>query len=181
MYTLRVTTRIAAPPGRCFDLARDVDAHARSAVHTGERVVAGRTSGLLELGDSITFEGRHLGVRQRLTAVVTAFDPPRHFRDTMTAGAFRSMVHDHHFEGTPDGGTVMTDVLRFVAPVGPLGWVAERLLVGPHLRRFLVARGRALQTMAEPVGLPASPLSDGPEGRTMGADDRSQPGPPSRR
>ena len=149
MYTLRVTTRIAAPPHRCFDLACDVDAHVRSAAGTGERVVGGRTTGLLALGDSIMFEARHLGVRQRLSAVVTVFDPPRHFRDTMAAGAFRSMVHDHHFEPATDGGTVMVDVLTFAAPLGPVGWVAERLVVGPHLRRFLVARGQALRAMAE--------------------------------
>ncbi len=149
MYTLRVTTRIAAPPPRCFDLARDVDAHLRSAADTGERVVAGRTTGLLELGDAVTFEARHLGVRQRLSAVVTAFDRPRHFQDRMTAGAFRSMQHDHHFDRTPDGGTVMVDVVRFAAPLGPVGWVAERLVLAGHLRRFLTRRGLALKAAAE--------------------------------
>ncbi len=149
MYTLRVTTRIAALAGRCFDLARDVDAHVRSAAGTGERVVGGRTSGLLGLGDAITFEARHLGVRQRLSALVTALDPPRHFQDTMTAGAFRSMVHDHHFDPTPGGGTVMLDVLTFAAPFGPIGWAAERLVLAGHLRRFLVRRGLALKAMAE--------------------------------
>jgi ligand-binding SRPBCC domain-containing protein len=149
MYTLRVTTRIAAPPERCFDLARDVDAHVRSAAATGERVVGGRTSGLLELGDTITFEARHLGVRQRLTSRVSSFNRPTRFQDQMTAGAFRSMEHDHLFEPTADRGTDMTDVLRFRAPFGPLGWLAERLVLAPHLRRFLIHRGLALKAMAE--------------------------------
>lgn len=43
----------------------------------------------------------------------------------------------------------MTDVLRFQAPLGPIGWLAERIVLGPHLRRFLVERGLALKAMAE--------------------------------
>ena len=53
---------------------------------TGERAVAGRTTGLIGLGESVTWEARHLGIRQRFTAEVTAFDRPRYFRDVMTPG-----------------------------------------------------------------------------------------------
>lgn len=149
MHTVRVVTTIAAPPEACFDLARDVGAHVRSAAGTAERAVGGVTDGLLGLGDEVTFEARHLGVRQRLSARVVDFDRPRFFRDRMTRGAFRSMEHDHRFTPRPDGGTDMADVLRFAAPFGPLGWVAERLILGPHLRRFLTKRGAALKAMAE--------------------------------
>lgn len=58
--------------------------------------MAGRTTGLIGPGESVT-EGRHLGVRQRLTAEVTAFDRPTHFRDELTAGTFRAFAHDHRF------------------------------------------------------------------------------------
>jgi hypothetical protein len=50
MYQLTVATWINAAPAKCFDLARSVDAHLQSAAGTGERVVAGRAGGLLELG-----------------------------------------------------------------------------------------------------------------------------------
>ena len=64
-----VETLIHAPRERVFDLARDVGAHNRSASFTDERCVApGRTDGLLELGDLVTFEGVHFGIRQRFTA-----------------------------------------------------------------------------------------------------------------
>ena len=153
MTTLRVTTRIAAPPAACFDLARSVDAHLASAGRTAERAVSGPggrsvTSGLLSLGDEVTFEARHLGLTRRLTARVTAYDRPAHFRDEQVAGPFAALAHDHQF--APDGdGTVMIDVLRFAAPYGPLGRLAERLVIGSHLRRFLVERGAALRSMAE--------------------------------
>ena len=148
MRRIIVRTAIAARVERCFDLARSVDAHLRSAAGTGERVVGGRTSGLLELGDEVTWEAVHFGVRQRLTSRITAFDRPRHFRDEMIRGVFRRFVHDHQFEAAA-GGTVMTDVVAFTAPLGVLGRVAERWPVGPHLQRFLQRRGEALKALAE--------------------------------
>lgn len=73
----------------------------------------------------------------------------------MTKGAFRSLEHDHFFQPQP-GGTLMVDVLSFAAPLGPLGWVAERLFLSRHLRRFLVARGMALKQLVERgSGVPA--------------------------
>ncbi|HVS70374.1 MAG TPA: hypothetical protein VHQ47_03880 [Phycisphaerae bacterium] len=48
---------------------------------------------------------------------------------------------------------MMTDVVRFAAPWGVLGWVAERVLLGRHLRRFLEQRGAALKRMAEGGGV----------------------------
>jgi ligand-binding SRPBCC domain-containing protein len=148
MYQLRITTLIAASLETCFDLARSVDAHLESASETQERVVGGRTSGLCELDDEVTWEARHFGITQRLSSKLTQFQFPTYFQDRMTKGAFRFLEHDHYFE-TQSDGTLMTDVLTFQAPLGPLGWLAERLFLAGHLRRFLVTRGLALKAMSE--------------------------------
>ena len=98
----------------------------------------------------MTWEGRHLGIRQRLTVVVTDFHPPFHFRDVMTAGAFRSFAHDHYFENC-GGRTMMTDVVEFHSPLGPVGWLVDRLFMAGYLRRLLMRRGLAIQTRAEAI------------------------------
>lgn len=150
LATIALSTHIAAPRERCFDLARSVELHVRSTAATGERAVAGKTAGLLALGDEITWRARHLGVRQSLSGRITAYDRPRHFQDTMLRGAFARLRHDHFFDAAPDGGgTVMRDVLDFAAPLGPLGWLAERLFLTAYLRRFLQARNRELKAVAE--------------------------------
>jgi ligand-binding SRPBCC domain-containing protein len=149
MFTFQVITIIAAPPEQCFDLARSVEAHLHSTGATGERAVGGRTSGLLSLGEEVTWEAKHLGVRQRLTSRITQFDRPRFFQDRMVRGAFAFLEHDHIFDTTSDGNTVMTDVVRFKAPFGILGWVVERVVLAGHLRRFIRDRGIALKTLAE--------------------------------
>jgi len=148
MQAIRIETLIAAPPERCFDAARDLDLHLRSMAHTGERAVAGRTSGLIGLGEEVTWRARHFFVTQDFTSKITAFDRPRHFQDAMQRGAFRSFVHDHTFEAR-GGGTLMADVLAFAAPLGILGWIAERLVLRRYLTRLLEARAKIIKEAAE--------------------------------
>src|SRR5258708_3123067 len=109
MPTITITTLVRSTPERCFDASRDLDLHVRSLGQSGEKAVGGRLSGLIKLGEQVTWEGRHFGIRQRFTSEITAFDRPRHFQDSMKKGAFHSFVHDHYFEAVPKG-TLMTDV-----------------------------------------------------------------------
>lgn len=143
---------IDAPPDRCFDAARDLDLHLVSMQHTGERAVAGKTSGLIGLHEEVTWRGRHFGVTQHFTSRITAFDRPRHFRDEMQKGAFRSFVHDHYF-AAENGGTKMTDVLLFSAPLGVLGWIAERLFLRRYMERLLMSRAKVIRAAVERIGV----------------------------
>lgn len=148
MESLRIETWIAAPPDRCFDAARDLDLHTKSLAHTRERAVAGRLTGLIEMGEEVTWRGRHFGVTQHFTSRITAFDRPRHFRDEMQRGAFRTFVHDHYFEPAR-GGTTMIDLLAFSAPLGILGRIAERLFLRRYLEQLLRDRAAAIKASLE--------------------------------
>ena len=148
MPTIRIATEIDAPPERCFDLARDVSAHIRSTARTQERAVAGVTEGMLSLGDEVTWEARHLGVRQRLTARITRFERPVLFEDEMVPGAFASLRHLHEFLPR-EGGTTMVDTFTFKSPLGALGALVDRLFLAGYLRRFLISRAAELKRMVE--------------------------------
>src|SRR5438045_2573161 len=108
MPTLVLETTIAAPRPRCFDLSRDLDLHLRSMTESGERAVAGRLSGLIGMGEEVTWEARHFGLTHQHTSRITAFDPPAHFRDSMVRGRFARFEHDHYFL-EQSGGTLMRD------------------------------------------------------------------------
>jgi len=149
MTRIELRTRIKAPRERCFDLARSVELHARSVTSTREAAIAGRTSGLLALGDEVTWRARHLGVWQTLTSRITAYERPVFFRDSMVRGAFARLDHDHRFVEDGAGGTIMDDVFEFVAPLGALGLVVERLVLRRYLRRFLTTRNLELKAVAE--------------------------------
>lgn len=149
MQIVVVQTWIAAPQQRCFDAARDLDLHVTSLSHTNEQAVGGRTSGLIELGEEVTWRGRHFGVYQHFTSKITAFHPPDYFQDTMQRGAFKSFVHDHFFSRDVAGGTIMKDVLEFSAPLGVIGRVAERLVLRAYLERLLTMRAGVIKAGVE--------------------------------
>ena len=150
MTTIVVDTRIAAPIELCFDLARDVEAHLKTSSSTGERAVGGRTSGLLDLGDVVTFEAVHFGIRQRLTSKIVEFDRPSRFVDEMVNGAFVSLRHVHEF--VVDGqSVVMRDTLTWRSPLGVLGVVADALFVKRHMRAFMVEKQSQLKQYAEGI------------------------------
>ncbi|MDQ0882440.1 ligand-binding SRPBCC domain-containing protein [Peribacillus sp. V2I11] len=103
---------IKAPVELCFDLARSVDIHTKTTAKTKEIAVDGVTEGLLEEGDTVTWEAIHFGIKQRLKAQVTFMEKPNKFVDIMVKGAFHSFVHTHQFiEKT--GGTIMIDKFQY--------------------------------------------------------------------
>jgi hypothetical protein len=63
MIRIQLTTAIAAPIARCFDLSRSVYLHMASTNWTGERAIAGVTAGLIGLGQEVTWSGRDFGFR----------------------------------------------------------------------------------------------------------------------
>ncbi len=148
MPVIVLRTRVAAPPSRCFDLARDIDLHQRSTAASRERAVAGVTSGLLGRGDEVTWEATHFGVRQRLTSRITEFDPPNRFVDEMVRGAFARFRHEHEFLAV-QGGTEMVDIFDYTSPLGPLGRLADGLFLHRYMMRLLRARNAYLKRAAE--------------------------------
>ena len=148
MVHIHLETEIAAPIDLVFDLARDIDFHQRSMAPTGERAVGGRTSGLIGSGETVTWRARHLGLSWTLTSRITAFEPPVRFVDEQLSGPFAWFRHEHRFEAVP-GGTRMIDDWQHAAPFGPIGRVADALVLGPRLRRLLARRNTALAREAE--------------------------------
>src|SRR5262245_24871168 len=116
--------------------------------HTGERAVAGRITGLIEQGQEVEWEARHLGRTRRLRSRITAMDRPRSFTDEQVRGPFVRYGHRHTFVAR-DGGTLMIDEWHHVAPLGPLGVLADVLFLKRHLRQTLEARAAAIKSEAE--------------------------------
>lgn len=137
-------TRIAASPEECFALSLSIDAHSSSMSQTSERAVAGVTHGEIGPGETVTWSARHFGVRLRLSSRITAYDRPNRFVDEQTAGPFKFWWHEHVF--VPEGdGTLMIDRVRFAAPLGVLGRIAERLVLARYMERLIARRNTWLQ------------------------------------
>ncbi|MEU6730915.1 SRPBCC family protein [Nonomuraea wenchangensis] len=150
-----VVTLIHAPPELVFDTSLSVELHTASMAASRERAVAGVTSGLLGPGDRVTWRARHFGVPWRMTSLISGYDRPAYFVDEQVAGPFRRWRHTHHFVLAPDEeGTVMRDVVDFAAPAGPLGVVAEALVLRRYLARLILLRNAHLKRITEETAVP---------------------------
>lgn len=149
MQIIEIETRIAAPPERCFLLSLSIDLHLSSTEQTHERAIAGVTHGLIGMGETVTWRGRHFGLMLTHETQITKYDCPHHFQDVMLRGMFRSFQHDHFFESIDEERTLMRDKLCFTAPLGPLGWMAETLVLRCYLTDFLVQHNEAIRQVAE--------------------------------
>jgi len=67
MPAIHLTTIIYAPVQRVFDLSRSIDLHTASMSYSGEKAIAGTTTGLIEKGNCVTWQARHLFKTRRLT------------------------------------------------------------------------------------------------------------------
>src|SRR5690242_5895221 len=151
MVTIDERTAIRAPIERCFDLARSVEVHLAGNIHCGEAAVAtaGVTTGLIGIGQRVTWRAKHFSVWQRLMSEITAMDRPGYFQDTMIEGAFRFMQHDHFFRALSPDETEMRDVFRFAAPLPLLGRLAEIALLRRYMRALLRERNAVVKEIAE--------------------------------
>jgi len=59
---------------------------------------------------------------------IARWDPPFRFVDVQLSGPYRLWHHTHRFE-SHDGGTRMTDVVRYRLPFGPIGRAVHALKV----------------------------------------------------
>jgi ligand-binding SRPBCC domain-containing protein len=148
MVRIELLTRIAAPIERVFDLARSIDLHMASTNWTGERAIAGITRGLIGPEQEVTWRGRHFGCMVQHTSRITVYERPLHFQDAMVRGLFKNFQHDHFFEAQGEA-TLMKDEMEFVAPLGPLGILAERIALEGHLRDLLERRNACIRRVAE--------------------------------
>jgi hypothetical protein len=86
MPIIKLTTEINSTLEICFDLSRSIDLHKISTSKTNEEAIEGKTKGLINLNETVTWKATHFGVRQKLTSKITAFDRPYYFVDEQTKG-----------------------------------------------------------------------------------------------
>jgi ligand-binding SRPBCC domain-containing protein len=148
MPTIELQTEINAPAKRCFDLARSIDLHLISTKHTGETAIAGTTTGLIGLNETVTWRAKHFFIWQTLTSQVVELNSPHFFADEMVEGAFKSFRHEHFFF-TINDKTVMRDVFMFESPLGILGKLFNIITLKAYMTSLLKQRNEVIKKVAE--------------------------------
>lgn len=141
-------TIIKADIHKVFDLARDIDLHQRSTFKTSEKAVAGRTSGLIENGETVTWRAKHLGFYQTHTSKIIEMQKPYQFTDVMLKGTFRSLKHQHLFS-QQGKNTMMIDIFEFESPLGIIGKLFNKFFLKNYMTKFLTERNNLIKKIAE--------------------------------
>jgi len=148
MPTIHLETKIKSTIEICFDLSRNIDLHKISTAETKERAIDGITSGLIGMGEYVTWEATHFGIKQKLKTRITGYDRPFHFRDEQEQGAFKYFTHDHYFE-PKDDIVIMKDTFEFEAPFYFIGKIVSKLILTEYMTKFLVERNNIIKEYAE--------------------------------
>jgi len=148
MSRIHLTTFIAAPIERVFDLSRSINLHKISTAATGEKAIAGVMNGLINRNETVTWQAKHLFKLRQFTSEITAMQHPEFFVDEMIKGDFSSFKHDHHFKATGNG-TIMIDLVEFESPYGLAGKLLNRFYLKDYLQRLLQKRNEVIKDYAE--------------------------------
>ena len=148
MPTIHLTTFIAAPVARVFDLARSIDMHKQSMTKHKEEAVAGIWFGLIEKNETVTWKSKHLFKTRFFRSEITEMKKPDMFVDKQAKGDFKMMRHEHHFKPC-ENGTIMIDLIEFEAPYGSLGKLFSKLYLTGYVKSLIEQRNKAIKEFAE--------------------------------
>lgn len=100
----------------------------------------------MKLGALFDYRIRLYGVSLTWRTKITAWEPPHRFEDTQLAGPYRVWVHEHLFE-PENGGTRMTDRVRYRSRGGPLEPLVDSLFVRSRLEKIFAFREEAFRQL----------------------------------
>ena len=148
MAKIHLTSFIAAPIERVFDLSRSINLHQISTASSNEKAIDGVLTGLINKDETVTWQAKHLFKTRLFTSKITAMQSPVSFTDEMVKGDFKSFHHEHHFKAAANG-TIMIDLINFETPYGKIGKMANAIFLKRYLEKFLIKRNEVIKDYAE--------------------------------
>lgn len=149
MTQIIINTEIKAPIENVFDNARNIDLHLKTMTHTNEIAIDGKKSGLIDLGESVTWSARHFGCKLLHKSLITEMNSPIYFVDQMVEGHFKYFNHIHQFKEVTSNTVIMTDIINYELLKGIFGKIFDKLYIKNYLTRILTDRAIKLKQISE--------------------------------
>ena len=102
----------------------------------------------MKVGAVIDYTIRWLGIPVRWRTLITAYRPPAEFIDAQIKGPYLLWHHTHTFRAA-EGGTEMTDVVRYALPFGILGDLVHAVVVRRQVEKIFDYRAEAISRVFE--------------------------------
>jgi len=148
MPVIKLQTHINAPVQDCFDLSRNIDLHLHTMKRKKEEAIAGVTTGLINLHETVTWKTTHFGISVIMKVKVTEMETPDFFVVEQVSGPFKWIRHYHGFK-VSNGGTLMVDEFAFCLRLGWLGKLASMIFLKYYMQKQVQQRNQTIKHIAE--------------------------------
>ena len=148
MPTIHLTTFIAAPIERVFDLSRHLSIYKAMMQGRKETLSSVSASNLMSQGETVTFQAKHLGKTRLMTTKVITLQKPSSFVEEQVKGDLLHFKHQHHFKSV-DNGTIMIDMIDFDGPRDVIGKVIGKIYLKDYLEKLINRRSTLIRQYAE--------------------------------
>ncbi|MES2279538.1 MAG: SRPBCC family protein [Bacteroidota bacterium] len=83
------------------------------------------------------------GIKMNWMTEITIVKQHEYFVDEQRFGPYAMWHHEHHFKKIK-GGVQMTDILNYAIPYGPIGTIANKLIVKKQVEKVFAHREKAI-------------------------------------
>lgn len=148
MPRIHLTTFIAAPIERVFDLSRHMALYKLLFQNRTEKFSSGAASTIVGKGETITVVSKHAG-RARMSMIkITELQRPLIFTEEQVKGDLQNFRHEHHFKAVQNG-TIIIDLVDFGAPKDFIGKIIGKFYFKQFLEELLRKRNELIRGYAE--------------------------------
>jgi ligand-binding SRPBCC domain-containing protein len=148
MPRIHLTTFIAAPVERVFDLSRHLALYKLIFQSRKERLTSGAASTLVAKGETISIVAKHAGRSRMSMLKITTLQRPTLFIEEQIKGDLESYKHEHHFKAVQNG-TIVIDILEFGVPKDIIGKIFGKVYFKKYLEELLRKRTELVRNYAE--------------------------------
>lgn len=148
MAKIHLTTFIAAPVERVFDLSRHIAVYKQIFQGRKEKISSGAGSTLLGKGETVSINATHAGKSRSVMLKVTSFERPNVFIEEQVKGDLQNFRHEHHFKRA-ENGTIVIDLLEFGNPKDIAGKIFGKIYFKKYLEELLRKRTELVRSYAE--------------------------------
>jgi ligand-binding SRPBCC domain-containing protein len=157
MPTLEFQTTVAAPINKVWAFFQDVEKSLPALSPPEDQVTLEQVDIPIRVGSIIVILAKGPLGKVRWVAKIIEHIPPHpvvfgeeaRFVDEQQSGPFKSWKHEHEFERIDEKSTRVVDRMTYQVPFGPIGWIADWLIVRRKLRAMFKHRAMAMKKLLE--------------------------------
>jgi ligand-binding SRPBCC domain-containing protein len=148
MPRIHLTTFIAAPVERVFDLSRNLTLYKLIFQSRKENFSSGAASNLLAKGETVSVVSKLAGKSRMSMIKVMDMQRPLLFTEEQVKGDLRNYRHEHHFKPIQNG-TIVIDLVDFDSAKDMIGRMFGKLYLRKYLEELLRKRNEMVRSYAE--------------------------------